>query len=161
MEYKQSISEDIHPGEIHPGLLVAFILKKRGIGKSKFAISLQEYPQTFSSITSGKRSMNTKLALKIERALNLREGYLMTQQLYYDIEKIKEKEDKPHPDLSKIRRILFWDTKFEKIDWIKYKDSIIKRVFERGDDEEKNEIVRFYGKGTVAKVLNEKEEALL
>lgn len=141
---------------IHPGLVVARYLKKRGVGKSKFAISLGEYPQTFSDITLGKRKMNTKLSLKIEKALNLREGWLMTLQVYYDIEKIKEKDTKPHPNLKIIRRVLFWDTKFENIDWVKHKRAVIERVFERGNDEEKKEITRFYGKEVIDEITQKK-----
>jgi addiction module HigA family antidote len=146
---------------IHPGLILARELEKRHIGKSKFAISLKEYPQTLSAITSGKRGMNTKLALKIEKALKLQEGYLMILQTYYDIHKLKEKENRRHPDLNKIRRILFWDTTMEKIDWENQKHAIIERVFERGNKEEKKEITRFYGKEAVDKIIHEKEKAAL
>jgi plasmid maintenance system antidote protein VapI len=146
---------------IHPGLILDRELKKRNIGKSQFAISLQEYPQTFSAITLGKRSMNTKLALKIEKALRLEEGYLMILQTYYDIDKLKEKQKKLHPDLKKIRPVLFWDTNIEKIDWDKQKGAIIKRVFERGNEEEREEITRFYGTSVVDKIRHEKEETSL
>ncbi|HVA98681.1 MAG TPA: plasmid maintenance system antidote protein [Bacteroidia bacterium] len=146
---------------IHPGLVIDRELKKRHIGKSKFAISLQEYPQTFSAITAGKRSMNTKLALKIEKALRLEEGYLMILQTYYNINKLKEKQNKHRPDFKKIRQILFWDTNMEKIDWKKQKRAIIERVFERGNEEEKKEITRFYGKEAIDKIIREKEEASL
>jgi len=141
----------------HPGLVLARELKNRNIGKSQFAISLQEYPQTFSAITLGKRNMNTKLALKIEKALKLEEGYLVMLQAFYEINKIKEKEKKQHPDLKKLRSVLFWDTRIEKIDWENQKRAIIERVFERGNDKEKNEITRFYGKEAVDKIIHGKE----
>jgi plasmid maintenance system antidote protein VapI len=141
---------------VHPGLIIGRELKKRGIGKSKFAISLQEYPQTFSAITLGKRDLNTALALKIEKALGMEEGYLMILQTYHDINKIKEKEEmKFQPDLTKIRRVLFWDTKMENINWIRHKYTVVRRVFERGNEEEKNEMIRFYGKEEVDKILND------
>ena len=62
---------------IHPGIFLEHELKKRKLAKSRFALSVNEYPQTLVSITKGKRSMNTPLALKIENALGLDEGYLM------------------------------------------------------------------------------------
>jgi hypothetical protein len=66
----------------------------------------------------------------------------------------KEKQQaNQHPDLSKLKRILFWDTTFEKIDWQQQKKAIIKRVFERGDEEEKEEIARFYGPETIKQEL--------
>lgn len=61
----------------------------------------------------------------------------------------------PKPNLSILRQILFWDTKVEKIDWQKQKKAVIKRVFERGNDAEKNEIITFYGENTVKEVLGE------
>jgi len=138
---------------VHPGFILERELKKRKIAKGRFAISLDEYPQTLVSITKGKRNMNTALALKIEKALNLEEGYLMVLQTYFEIEKEKKKQNTKHPDFSKIRKILFWDTSFDKIDWEKHKRSIIKRVFQRGNEEEKSEIKKFYGQELIDLVL--------
>ena len=138
---------------VHPGFILERELKKRKIAKGRFAISLDEYPQTLVSITKGKRNMNTVLALKIEKALNMEEGYLMVLQAYFEIEKVKKKLNTKHPDFSKIRKILFWDTTFDKIDWEKNKRSIIKRVFQRGNEDEKNEIKKFYGQDLINSVL--------
>jgi hypothetical protein len=41
----------------------------------------------------------------------------------------------------------------EKIDWEKQKKAVIKRVFERGNEIEKREIIRFYGKALVNEIL--------
>lgn len=57
-------------------------------------------------------------------------------------------------DLPQLRPVLFWDTKMESIDWEKQKKAIIKRVFERGNEIEKNEIIRFYGAKIVDSILN-------
>lgn len=133
---------------IHPGMFLERELKKRGLGKSKFAISLNEYPQTLVSITKGKRRMNVNLALKIERALNLEEGFLMILQVFYDIKEEKKNSAK-HPDLSKFRPALFWETSMDMIDWHQHKRSVIERVFERGNDIEKQEVIKFYGQEAV------------
>lgn len=138
---------------IHPGLILERELKQRHLSKGPFALSLQEYPQTLVSITKGKRRMNTNLALKIENALEIEEGYFMTLQLFYDIKEIKRRQYRLHPDFTKLRRVLFWDTKMENIDWEKQKKAVIKRVFERGDEIEKEEIVRFYGQEKVNNIL--------
>jgi len=138
---------------VHPGLILNYELTKRKIAKGRFALSLSEYPQTLVSITKGKRNMNTALAMKIEKSLGMEEGYFMILQVFYEIEKEKNKQDNKHPDLTKIRRVLFWDTDFDKIQWEKHKRSVIKRVFERGNQEEHQEIIRFYGKQTVESVL--------
>lgn len=139
---------------IHPGFVLERELKKRHLRKGAFALSLQEYPQTLTTITKGKRGMNTLLALKIEEALGLEEGYFMILQVYYDIEQEKKKQNKLRTDLPQLRPVLFWDTKINTIDWDKQKKAIIKRVFERGNEVEKKEIIRFYGVQTVDAILN-------
>jgi antitoxin HigA-1 len=139
---------------IHPGFVLERELEKLNLRKGVFALSLQEYPQTLTAITKGKRGMNTSLALKIEKALGLEEGYFMILQVYYDIEEEKKKQNKTRTDLPQLRPVLFWDTKINDLDWEKQKKAIIKRVFERGNEMEKNEIIRFYGAKTVDAILN-------
>ena len=78
---------------IHPGIVLARELKKRSIKQRPFALALEEHPQTFNAITKGKRGISTSLALKIERELGLEEGTLVILQAYYDIQKIKEKNN--------------------------------------------------------------------
>ena len=133
---------------IHPGFFLAYELKKRGLRKSRFALTVNEFPQTLVAITKGKRKMNTALALKIENALGLEEGFLMILQVYFDIDEEKRKK-KIQPDLSKLRSVLFWDTEMDSIDWEKQKNAVIKRVFSRGNEQEKNEILAFYGKKAI------------
>ena len=146
---------------IHPGYIVGRELKKRGLKKGKYAISIGEYPQLLGEIINGKRKMNTALSLKIEKDFGIEEGLLMTFQAFYDIKQEKAKQPKRTPDLSKIRRIVFWDTTFEKIDWEEYKPSVIQRIFERGDDTEKAEMVRFYGKSVVDSYLSKNAETIV
>lgn len=139
---------------VHPGIYLATELKKREIPIGRFALALGEFPQTLSAITHGKRGMNTPLALKIEKELSIDEGFLMTLQVYHEIKQEKERLTRDiKPDLSKIRKGLFWDVNFDTINWILFKEGIIQRIFERGNDTEKNEMIRFYGEDTVKKAL--------
>ena len=138
---------------LHPGLVIERELKKRKLRNNSFALKLQEYPQTLSAITKGKRGITTSLALKIEKELGFDEGFLMILQVYFDIEVEKKKLIQNTPNLKLIRPVLFWDTKFENIDWIKQKKAVIKRVFERGNEDEKNEIKRYYGEAAVKKIM--------
>lgn len=138
---------------IHPGFILERELKLRKIPKNKFALLLDEHPQTIVSITKASRKMNTALALKIEKLLGLEEGILMVLQAYYDIEQEKKKQHTNTPDLSKLRSVLFWDTTVASINWEKQKNAVIKRVFERGNEYEKEEISRFYGQNTVNEVM--------
>src|SRR5262249_38934310 len=110
--------------------------------------------------TKGKRDMNTALALKLERELGLEEGYFMLLQVFYDIKKEKRRQAQATPNLSKLRRVLFWDTKIDSIDWQQQYKSVIRRIFERGKESEKKEITRFYGKEKVDEVLRRKKRSL-
>lgn len=129
---------------LHPGFFLDRELSKRGMKKGSFALSIGEYPQTLGAIMLGKRKMNPSLALKIELALGWEEGFLMCLQALYEMRTIAQKKPTERPDLSKIRSVLFWDTDLEKINWQKSKASVLKRVRERGNEREKNELHRFY-----------------
>lgn len=136
---------------IHPGKMVERELKKRNINQRQFALSIGEHPQTLGAIIKGNRRMNVALSLKIEEQLELEEGFLMTLQVFYDIKEAK-KDSTYKPDLSKLRKVTFWDTSFDKIDWKQNKVAVIKRIFSRGTEMEQEEITRFYGKEVVDKV---------
>lgn len=136
---------------IHPGKVIERLLNKRGISQRPFALALPEHPQTFNAILKGKRSLNIALALKIERALSLEEGSLMTLQVHYDLKLERLRTQGPGPDL---RKILFWDVDMSKIDWQQQSKYAIKRVYERGDQAERDEIDRYYGLEKVNEVIS-------
>lgn len=140
---------------IHPGIILERELKKRNLSKGPFALSIQEYPQILGAITKGQRKMNTSLALRIEDALGIEEGFFMTLQVFYDIkqERIKN-QSHAVPDLKQFRPALFWDTDMAKINWINQKRAVIERVLERGTLSEKKELIRFYGKNEVKQIAN-------
>ena len=147
---------------IHPGVFINKELKKRKISGGRFAIAINEYPQTLSAIINGRRSINLPLSLKIEKELGYDEGFLMSLQLHHDIKILKQKESATYkPDLSKFRKVIFWDTDIHKIDWNKNKRAVIERVFERGNEEEQDEIIRFYGQDEVNHYLNEYRDYLV
>ena len=102
---------------LHPGVFLQRELNKHRLKSGHFAESIGEHPQTISAIIRGRRAMNIPLSLRIENALGLEEGLLMTLQVHYDI--IKEKHrlsQNKRPDIPKIRPNLFWDTTLEKVD---------------------------------------------
>lgn len=135
---------------IHPGLILAHELKKRKLRKRSFAIALNEHPQTFNEITKARRGITVSQSLKIDEALQLEEGTMFLLQAYYEI--AKEKCNHQH-DGPSVRKMIFWDTERSKIDWKRQYKAVIERVFERGNEKEKEEIINFYGKETVIKVI--------
>jgi hypothetical protein len=58
------------------------------------------------------------------------------------------KKEKPNFD-----RRLFWDARYEAIDWQECALSVIERVLERGDNSEYEELIRFYGRERIIDVL--------
>lgn len=139
---------------IHPGVILKRELKKRDLKQRPLALAIHEHPQTFNSILQGKRKLKLPLALRIEEKLGLEEGILAHLQTYYDIKMAKEKMNSEKPDLSLLRKSLFWDTDMNSINWQKQYKAVIKRIFERGNEEEKKEILRFYGPKKVNAVLH-------
>jgi plasmid maintenance system antidote protein VapI len=130
---------------IHPGIVLEREFKKRGISQRPFALSIGEHPQTLNTITKGKRNLNTALALKIEQQLDLEEGTLALLQTYFDIQEEKKKIKPNTPNLTLIRKSVFWDTDISQIDWDKQKNAVIRRIIERGNQLEIAEIKQFYG----------------
>lgn len=141
---------------LHPGVVLEHELKKRKLAQGPFALSIREFPQTISAIIKGRRNMNTSLALRIEEELGLEEGFFMTLQIFYEIRQEKEKQSLPRqPNLSQLRPTLFWDTRIERIDWQRQQRAVIERVWERGNEQEKKEITRFYGQQVIDRVLEQ------
>lgn len=139
---------------IHPGIVVDRELTKRSLKKRQFASAIHEDGRTLYAVTKGKRSINPRMAIKIEQLLNLDEGTLSTLQSYYNEKKARRHRKNKAPNLSILRPSLFWDTNINLIDWEGQFKSIIKRVFERGNQQEKDELVRFYGLPKVESVID-------
>lgn len=140
---------------IHPGIILEREFKKRGLHKRPFALSIGEHPQTLSVITKGKRKLNISLALKIEKKLGFEEGSLAILQTYFDINEERQKKETNKPNLEILRKSLFWDTDISKIEWDKQYSAVIRRVFERGNEIEKQELFRFYGPVKIEKTLSQ------
>ena len=106
------------------------------------------YPQRISELIKGTRNFTIQQSIDIEKALGIGiEGYFYKIQANYEVYAfLTEKELTQHPDLSKFSTALFWDTRIEKINWIKNKEWVIQRIFEYGNSQEINEAIRFYGK---------------
>ena len=135
---------EIYKG-IAPGMIIGRELEKAGQSQRGFAASIGEHFQTINAVINGRRSLTIELSLKIEQALGYEEGMLLTLQAYYDIAEFKNKlASESVKGVPAIRRSLFWDTDFDKIDWGRYRKGIIQRVLERGSKEEQREIARFY-----------------
>ena len=135
---------------LHPGLILQREIKRNNIKSSQLAIAINEHKQTISAIINQKRGINPELSIKLSDYFHTEEDYFMMLQAGYEVKRKLAENSLKTPNLSNIRKVLFWDTTFDKIDWNKNKRAIIKRVLERGNDKEINEIINFYGKAKVA-----------
>ncbi|MAY84485.1 MAG: addiction module antidote protein, HigA family [Flavobacteriales bacterium] len=131
---------------VHPGSLLKRELKKRGIRSSELAAAIDEHKQTISAILNERRGINPKLSIKLGEEFNVAEDYFMILQSAYDVKMEYELIEKPKPNIENFRRALFWDTDLNKIDWDRNSKAVIKRVMERGNENEINEIISYYGK---------------
>lgn len=131
---------------IHPGKIIGRDLKKRNLSQRLFAASIGEHSQTLNAVIMGRRNLTVEMALKIEQAFGYEEGFLLLLQTYYEIAEYKNgQKSRAISGTPAIRRSLFWDTDFDTLDWGRYRESVIARVLERGNDAEKAEIAQFYG----------------
>lgn len=103
--------------------------------------------------------MNPALAIKVEKALGLEEGYFLILQAFHDIEqeKLRQRLSRGKPNLSKLRRGLFWDTDINQINWVHQRRAVIERILERGNEGDKAEIRRFYGDAEVDEIVRSME----
>lgn len=130
---------------IPPSKIIGRELDKLNISQRAFAALIGEHFQTLNAVISGRRKLTIELADKLDTAFGFEPGSLFLLQTYYEIDIFqKNKIADTIKGIPNIRRILFWDTDFDKIDWGRSKSFVVARVMERGNKDEKAEIMRFY-----------------
>jgi len=138
---------------IHPGTLLRWELNNRNLKGSELADAIGEHKQTISAILNKRRDMNPSLSIKLSKEFKTDNDYFMLLQASYDVRLVAESEIKNTPNLNNIRKVLFWDTNFNNIDWNKNKKAVIQRILERGNKTEINELISFYGRKTISKEI--------
>ncbi|WP_045079479.1 HigA family addiction module antitoxin [Aequorivita vladivostokensis] len=137
---------------VHPGLILEREIRRNNIKSSQLALAINEHKQTISAIVNQRRGINPELSIKLADYFRTEDDYFMMLQASYEVKTKLAQTSKETPNLNNIRKVLFWDTTFDKIDWNKNKRAIIKRILERGNDIEINEIIDYYGKVTVSNI---------
>lgn len=107
------------------------ILKKSGLTQKHLSEKTGIYPQGISELIKGTRNFTIQQPFDIEKALGIGiEGYFYKIQTNYQVYVCStEKELTKHPDLSKLSPALFGDTRVDKINWVRNKDWVVRRVF--------------------------------
>jgi len=146
---------------IHPGIFLRRELKIQGLKGNDLAKKIGVHKQTISAILNKRRGISPQLSIKLSEQFNVDSDYFMLLQSSYDVKRVLNLKIQPKPNLNKIRRVIFWDTTFDKIDWQKNKKAVILRILERGNTKEINEIINFYGKEDVRKVVKSIKNSFL
>lgn len=137
------------------GAVLGHVLKHASISQRELAEMTGILPQRINDFINGRRRITAEASLKLERALAIRiEGFFYILQSNHDIYvAVGNDSDRKIPDLSKIRKSIFWDTDFGALDWSGNRVAIVRRVFEYGDENAIREIIRFYGESEVREIL--------
>ncbi|MFC2098486.1 DUF6922 domain-containing protein, partial [Bacteroidota bacterium] len=116
------------------------------------------YASVITDITKLRRGITPQMSIKLGNTLGANEDYFLLLQAYYQVRKVMKKQildTQETPDLNIISRQIFWEIDFDSLDYTRYKDYVIKRVFERGNESEIREIIRFYGDEECRRVIGE------
>ena len=136
-----------------PGIILKRELASKGLRANHFAEEIGEHSQTLNAIMKQKRRITPALSVKLGVYFGVDTAYFLVLQSYFDIKNFQKSKKRNAPNTDILRKSLFWDTDFEKIDWQNHAKAIIQRVFERGNEAEKSEIERFYGKEKIENAL--------
>ena len=71
---------------IHPGNTIAEILEERGISQKELAIRTGFTEKHISTVINGKKSISAKMAIHLERALDVPSSFWKNLQANYDLE---------------------------------------------------------------------------
>ena len=77
------------------------------------------------------------------------------------LQKVLRRSKWVRPDKPDLPRRLFWEVRYDSMDWRICYGFVIERVLDRGTDAEVAELVRFYGLGTVRNTLKKKSIYLM
>lgn len=137
------------------GAVIGRIMSKEHLTQRELANRAGIPYQRINDFIANRRKISPEVSLKLEKALNIDNKCFFYQiQTNHEIfTAIMQLSEKHHPNLSKFRKALFWDTDFNNIDWNKNSKWVIKRVFEYGNDKEIKETIKFYGRDSVTNTL--------
>ena len=80
------------PLAFHPGDFLLEEVEERGLKKIDFAKEIGLLPGNLSELFKGKRNINAKLAVKLEKALDVSAEYWLGLQSAYDLTVARELE---------------------------------------------------------------------
>jgi len=80
------------PVAFHPGEFLLEEVEERGLKKTEFAKSIGLLPGNLSELFKGKRHINARMAVKLEKALDISAEYWIGLQTAYNLNIARELE---------------------------------------------------------------------
>ena len=80
------------PVAFHPGEFLLEEIEARGLKKAEFARSIGLLPGNLSELFKGKRHINARIAVKLEKSLDISAEYWLGLQTAYDLNIARELE---------------------------------------------------------------------
>jgi len=80
------------PVAFHPGEFLLEEIEARGLKKAEFARSIGLLPGNLSELFKGKRHINARIAVKLEKSLDISAEYWIGLQTAYDLNIARELE---------------------------------------------------------------------
>lgn len=77
--------KEIEIEAFHPGIFLLEEIEERGLLKKDAAKALEILPNHLSEIFAGKRHISAKVALKLEKLLDVSANYWLGMQMEYDL----------------------------------------------------------------------------
>ena len=137
------------------GAVLNRIMTKEHFTQRELALRSEIPYQRINDFIANRRRISPENSLRLEKVLGIDYQCFFYQiQTNHDIFiATSHQQEQLHPDKSKYRETLFWDTDFGTLDWQRNSEWIIKRVFEYGNQNEIEETIRYYGKNLIVNVL--------
>lgn len=76
----------------HPGEFLLEEINERGLKKKDVASSIKILPHHLSEIFAGKRGISARLAVRLEKLLDIDAAYWLNLQSHYDLQQARELE---------------------------------------------------------------------
>lgn len=84
----------LHVKAFHPGVYLEEEIEERELLKKDLAQQLGILPTNLSEILKGKRNISTRLAVRLEKVLEISAEYWLNLQMAWDLQNAREEENR-------------------------------------------------------------------
>ena len=143
----------LNMSSVPAGAILYRLTQQKHMHQTTLAQKTGLIPQRINDLIMGRRRFTPQNSIILEQALDISlQGFFYKIQANHDIYQAQLADNQPKPNLSLLSQTTFWDVDLSKIEWMKSKDWVIRRVLEYGTKEEIEELHRFYGHDAFAKI---------